>query len=285
MGSYFESDFIETPENVQLERRLAGVGTRFIAGVLDVLWLSLVYIALLFLLWIVFQFTSGPGIDFFDTGFSWAIALWLLLAFAIYWGYFAMFELWTNGQSPGKKTMKIRVVRLDGGAILFTDVAIRSLLRAIDFLPFGYGIGGVVMFLTRRTQRLGDLAAGTVVVDESVRDYSANPKRKLHVNDAASLNMAGDDSVHASGLSDKEFKLLSNYWARRNELTIESRSQLLPKVMTPILKRLELYPPDMSVETLERYVDHLLHGSHLRAGSSYFARSSKSPFSTPPPMR
>ena len=235
-----ELDFIETPENVELQRRLAGIGTRFIAGLIDTLWLVLIYLVLGLLAIIAGlgaralspgQLVRGAGL--------WVLAALILSAFIVYWGYFVLFELRTNGQSPGKKVMKIRVVKREGGAITFTDVAIRNLLRSVDALPAAYVVAGVSMFVSRRCQRLGDLAAGTVVVLEAPPNYAATARstREVLAPAGGPLPLAGPAEV--SELTPQEHRLLSNYWSRRNDLTLEARQRILPKLLLPVLERLD----------------------------------------------
>ena len=236
-----ELDFIETPENVELQRRLAGIGTRFLAGFVDSLWLLLIYLVL-----IVVFFLTSPTLDFRPGRLMasegwWIVAALTIVAFVVYWGYYVFFELSTNGQSPGKKTMKIRVVKLEGGPITFTDVAIRNLLRVVDAMPIGYAVAGLFMFITKRSQRLGDLAAGTVVVLEgATSDYSATKRRADHK--ARSQEPAPPQTLRHSELTAQEYRLLSNYWSRRHDLTAEARQRVLPKLLLPILRRLGLPP-------------------------------------------
>jgi uncharacterized RDD family membrane protein YckC len=92
------------------------------------------------------------------------IALYALFNFALFWGYYLFFEWLWSGQSPGKRMARLRVIRLDGGPIGFGETAVRNLVRIIDFLPVGYGVGLVTMFCNRQARRLGDLAAGTLVI-------------------------------------------------------------------------------------------------------------------------
>jgi hypothetical protein len=96
------------------------------------------------------------------------LAFYALLNFAILWGYYLIFELGWQGQTPGKRLTRIRVVKLDGSAPGFLEVAIRNLVRIVDFLPSAYALGLIVMFLSRQARRLGDYAAGTLVVYEGV---------------------------------------------------------------------------------------------------------------------
>ncbi|MFN8470390.1 MAG: RDD family protein [Caldilineaceae bacterium] len=90
--------------------------------------------------------------------------MYALINFAIIWGYYMAFELLWNGQSPGKRVANTQVVRANGAPAEFGEVAIRNVVRIIDFLPFAYAIGFVVMFLNRRSRRLGDFAANTLVI-------------------------------------------------------------------------------------------------------------------------
>src|SRR5690606_14075457 len=94
------------------------------------------------------------------------IALYALLNFLIFWGYYVLFEYLWNGQTPGKRLVKIRVARTDGNPAGFVEVVIRNLVRVVDFLPTGYGLGLLVMFFSPQARRLGDFAAGTLVVKE-----------------------------------------------------------------------------------------------------------------------
>ncbi len=254
-----ELDLIETPENVELQRRLAGIGTRFIAGLIDTLWLVLIYLVLFVLALIAGLGAAGWSREGLVTGSGlWILAGLILAAFAVYWGYFVVFELRTNGQSPGKKVMRIRVVKLEGGAITFTDVAIRNLLRSVDVLPAGYIAAGLCMFVTRRCQRLGDLAAGTVVVVEGGADYAATQRRGRAARGDTWVPPVGAEAPEGSGLTPREHRLLMNYWSRRNDLTVEARQRVLPKLLLPALRRLGQEPPGASVAVLESCLHRLL---------------------------
>ncbi len=248
-----EFDLIETPENVELQRRLAGIGSRFLAGFLDNLLILLFYFLLFILLLIA-------RVNVWDAGFSNATGIWLsavviLIAFIIYWGYFVFFEMLTNGQSPGKKYVKIRVVQVEGGGISFSSIAIRNLLRVVDFIGF-YAVAGVFMFFTKKAQRLGDIAAGTVVVSEELPDYSSRYDKKGKVMDNDTIVSS---VLENTGLKPEEYRILRNYWLRRGELKIEVRRQLLPRIVRPILKRTGQTLPDESLETLEEYIEKTLY--------------------------
>jgi uncharacterized RDD family membrane protein YckC len=249
-----ELDIIETPENVDLQRRLAGIGSRFLAGLLD----SLLMIAMLMVLVIVVLafdlhlFLVGDRMA--EGAEVWLIAVLVVIGFLIYWGYFLFFELWMNGQTPGKRYMRIRVVQQEGRAVSFDSIAVRNLLRAVDGLG-GYAVAGIVMFATRKMQRLGDLAAGTVVISEEIPDYSARQDTKQQVLDDMPATAA---VLQETRLTPQEYRLLHSYWLRREQLTLEARCQLLPKLLWPVLERVGTRPADNSLAALETCLDELL---------------------------
>ena len=248
-----EFDFIETPENVELQRRLAGVGSRFLAGLLDILVISLIYVVL-FILLLIAQIDIRDA-DFSSSSGIWLSAVLILVAFLIFWGYFIFFEMWMNGQSPGKKYVKIRVVQVGGGSISFSSIAIRNILRIVDILGF-YTVAGIFMFLSKKVQRLGDIAAGTVVISEEIPDYSSRYDKKGRVIDDELVVSA---TLESTGLKPEEYRILRNYWLRRGELTIEARRQLLPRIIRPILERLGQTLPNDSPEVLEGYVEQVMN--------------------------
>ena len=148
---------VETPERVAFQFRLAGPVRRAGAWLLDAFFRFLVVFVLVFAL--------GASLTFFDSD-GVGMGVMLIVAFVMEWGYFVLFELLMEGRSPGKKIMKLRVVREDGTSIRFSDSVLRNLLRAADILPGFYAIGVLVCGFDSRFRRLGDLAAGTVVVVE-----------------------------------------------------------------------------------------------------------------------
>lgn len=187
---------IETPEQVHLEFVLAGLGSRFMAILLD----SLIQIAgfvVLFILGSIFLafhvFAAGTS--------NWAIALWILFFFCIYWGYFAVFEVVWKGQTPGKRWAGIRVIKDSGRPINTFEAISRNLLRAVDSLPAGYAAGVVTMLLNRRNRRLGDFVAGTLVVHESSDRESSiffnTPQNSASVPQAAQLTLQQAELIEA----------------------------------------------------------------------------------------
>jgi uncharacterized RDD family membrane protein YckC len=142
---------IATPEGVSLELVLAGVGSRFIARLLD----TLIQFAIIFALALGIYVTSAPGV---------VRAVVRVLFFLVLFGYDIPFEVLNGGRTIGKLAAGIRVVGAVGEPVGFLASAIRTILRIVDFLPVAYVAGVICMVATKRDQRLGDLAAGTIVV-------------------------------------------------------------------------------------------------------------------------
>jgi uncharacterized RDD family membrane protein YckC len=141
----------ETPEGILLELHPAGLTARFYAFLLDgAIRLVVIYIAL-----VITTIMGGFG-----------IAFWLILVFALEWFYPVVFELAPLGTTPGKRAFGLKVVMDDGLPITPAASLSRNLLRAADFLPFAYTFAIVSMLVRRDAKRLGDVAAGTIVVHE-----------------------------------------------------------------------------------------------------------------------
>jgi uncharacterized RDD family membrane protein YckC len=207
---------VRTPESVAFYYELAGLGSRFLAVALDTVIQSVIALAILLLaLW------ASPGSQILGgmLGLSTAsieavqVAIAIFLIFLVYLGYFVAFETLWNGQTPGKRVIGIRVVRDGGYPIAFMDAVIRNLVRVIES-TFVYVPSIISALLSSENKRLGDLAAGTIVV----RD------RAFEVPDASRW-MEGDDAVaNASGLpgvdrlSDEEFSLAQRYVSRSHLL-------------------------------------------------------------------
>ena len=147
---------VETPERIRFRYHVAGPVRRGLAYLLD-----LVIRGLILMVTAMLGFAGGLGQVRASGG------LWLLMAFAIEWGYGVVFEGFWNGQTPGKRALGLRVVKDGGYPVGFIDALLRNLLRTADFLPVGYLLGALVMTGDRRFRRLGDLVAGTMVVIES----------------------------------------------------------------------------------------------------------------------
>jgi uncharacterized RDD family membrane protein YckC len=155
---------IETPEQIDVALELAGVGTRFLARVVDWAYKGLILIGLaLFCVLVGGLLGLSMGKELSS---MLVLAVAVGLAFAVLLGYDLYFEFEHNGQTPGKKHAGIRVIREGGAPLDMRSALVRNLLRLADMLPFAYLGGVLLILLTKRSQRLGDLAAGTVVIRE-----------------------------------------------------------------------------------------------------------------------
>ena len=141
-----------------MDADIAGFGTRCIAAILDYLLLlaAMIIIGLLYL----------QSVPLRDRGETETIAILVLIQFILIAFYHLFFEFIWNGQTPGKRWVGIRVVQANGLPATVSGILIRNLVRLFDFLPFFYAIGLLVMFASKHTQRLGDLAARTIVIRE-----------------------------------------------------------------------------------------------------------------------
>jgi uncharacterized RDD family membrane protein YckC len=151
---------IDTPELVAIQMPLAGIGSRFIALLIDTLIWGAGLIVVGLIVW-AFQ----PALQAFSRlSYQWTIAIFTLSIFLLNWGYFTLFEAFWNGRTPGKRVARIRVIQQSGRAIGIFESMARNFIRYVDQIPFFYAVGVVAVFATRQHQRLGDLAAGTLVV-------------------------------------------------------------------------------------------------------------------------
>ena len=211
MSEAYNNLTIDTPENVLLDAEIAGFGTRCVAALIDYL--------ILFVFLLVLDYLYGRAISGKITNSTVAVASVVALQFIIITFYHLIFELMWNGQTPGKHLFGIRVVQSNGLPLTASSAIIRNLVRLFDFLPLLYGIGLITMFATRQTQRLGDLAARTIVIRERRNITLDNVKedftvRYYHITRGAPL----PDYVQIDKLTQAERHEVVDYLQRRKEL-------------------------------------------------------------------
>lgn len=196
---------ISTPEGVSLELPLAGLGSRFVALLMDFLLQGLAFTALIVVLVVA------------DAGGYAAGGIVAVAFFALIFVYPVAFELGGGGRTPGKRWSSLRVVCEDGSPVTFRASALRNMLRLVDFLPALYLVGTVAIFATRHNQRLGDLAAGTLVVREprgsALPVLPPQPPPPAEAPEPAEL-----PAWDVSGLRDAELAALRRFLERRDEL-------------------------------------------------------------------
>jgi uncharacterized membrane protein SpoIIM required for sporulation/uncharacterized RDD family membrane protein YckC len=218
---------VETPEHVSLRYELAGPGSRFAAFLQD----AAIIVGLLLALFVTLFILALLGVARFGlpAGALPTLAAVLLIGgFAITWGYFVWFEAFREGQTPGKRRFSLRVVQEGGFPVTLQAAAIRNLIRIVDLQPFpSCLIGGALIALHPRAQRLGDMAAGTLVVREQVVPL---------------LPEAGTDGGRPR-LSDREYELINEYARRRARLDRPARDRLAAK-LTPHFQAYAAEIPD-----------------------------------------
>lgn len=252
---------IDTPESVAFDYTLADVGNRSLAALLDMFLVFLALIGLNLVLVAILR-SMGVSVEFFDLeveGAGWlaglVIALYAILDFVVFWGYFMLLELKWNGQTIGKQALKIRVVRLDGSPAGASEIAVRNLVRIIDFLPSGYLFGLLVMLLDGKGRRLGDLAAGTIVVkadmrvtlDELVRKALVAQQQPPTVATAAPVAETHDapstPGLEVRGLRPADYSLVLDVLSRDARTPLQD--ELLVRLATAIAAKIR-YDGDVS---------------------------------------
>jgi uncharacterized RDD family membrane protein YckC len=199
---------IATPEGVELELVLAGLGSRFTAALLDVV----IQLGAIFALAVVIAPVGSSG---------YAVAAFSIAAFLILFAYDIVMETWNRGRTVGKLVVGLRVVRTGGEPIGFLAAAVRNFLRLADFLPTFYVVGVITILVTTRNQRLGDLAAGTLVVRE---------RRPMMMPAATYLPPAPADAPFlewdVSGVTAEDIATLRQFLDRRISLGPGARAHL-----------------------------------------------------------
>jgi uncharacterized RDD family membrane protein YckC len=231
--SYEDRISIATPEGVDLEVTLAGLGSRFIAFLIDqtIQWGALLAIVFGGLAAV----ESPDGDSFVVFGIVTALSFFLLQ-----FAYPVLFETLGSGRTPGKRWTGLRVVKVGGGPVTFLTSAIRNILRLVDGLPGLYLVGTISVLATERNQRLGDLAAGTVVV----RDRVGGRAPKAPAWAGAQLRAQPSDETalwDVSAVTSEEVATVRRFLERRTTLADDARGRLAqdlalrlrPKVVGP----------------------------------------------------
>jgi len=246
---------LELPEEIDLQVELANVGSRTLAILVDVAVGGLV-------LFIVYALTLLLAHDVAD---DWLTKLssnalktvLILLIFGLQWVYFNLFEWLWNGQTPGKRLLHLRVIKVDGSPVSGIDVLLRNLSRPIDTLgPMGL-IGLLMIFVSRKAQRLGDLMARTLVIHETKIDWSIFDQIESAEAASPGATMVPAPAIR---LTSAQWELLHRYLNRRDQLEGEARRRLAltlheslkPAVQGTDLALSSLAPEDWLVELARR---------------------------------
>ncbi len=264
-----ETLIIETPERVPLAFALASIGNRFLAVAIDH---TIQYVAI-FVVAYAFLSVSGFTDDYAKTGatsfFSempkWTIALMIIALFLIFAGYFIFFEWLWSGQTPGKRLLKLRVIREDGRPITLWEAMARNLLRIFDAVPGlvlpVYSIGLMAIFMNRRDQRIGDVFAGTVVVRERAGEAPTFDETFADpIADAAlrRVNQPVGFLADVSLITEPEIEVVESFLRRRWDLNERQRVWMAWRVALPLMYKLKpAY--DLQNFSYEGFLEELVH--------------------------
>lgn len=231
-----------TPENIPLTLEPAGIGTRFGAVLVDMMIQLVVFVALAIVGFILAAFFGWTGMQ------SILPIILTIGGFLLLFGYFILFETLWNGQTPGKKQFGLRVVRDGGRPVDFFSVAVRNLVRLADFLPVSYAFGAGAIFFNPQYKRLGDMAAGTIVIREreaKTLGYAWSSKKKeeaAKVSSAQFKTARLPDTVNppVNVLTREEQALLRRFAIRRWEMTPDDAERMGYRIIVPLVARLNL---------------------------------------------
>jgi uncharacterized RDD family membrane protein YckC len=234
---------VVTTEKVPIRYRVAGLGSRGLAVILDSLILLLLLVAAV-LFGGVYAVIGGTGL---------AMAVRSLLFFALFWGYFLLFEWLWRGQTPGKRLLGLRVVGWRGTALTFSQAAVRNLVRVADLLPLAYGVGFAVAAGNRESRRLGDLAADTLVVHVEAR---GRPVQALHeAADGVERGRLQLLRQRLGQLDRAQKETLLDLCLRRDQLRVAERARLFHAAAQYLQGHLEIAPEEF--ESDEKFVVRL----------------------------
>ena len=216
---------IETPELVVVSYTIAGLGSRVYAALIDLAICVAALIAVVLAAVALDDSSKSDLANQVSPSTAWAAAVVTIFQFVILWGYYVLWEGLRDGQTPGKKFLRLRAVRDGGYSIGFAASAVRNLLRIIDLQPvFTYLIGITSVAVSKSGKRLGDVVAGTIVVREGLI------QQPLRQPVATATDPTNVPAPATAALNDAEFQLLERWSDRRASLTPERRSTITAQV-------------------------------------------------------
>jgi uncharacterized RDD family membrane protein YckC len=229
-----EAVVIETPEHVELSLELAGVGSRIMAGLLDVLLQGGIVLALTGIV----GFAVPQSRRYFGGQLTgWLLAGYILAIFVIVFAYQVFFEMRWSGQTPGKRWVHLRTVRDDGTAITFSESVVRNAFRPVDFIPMAYGVGLVCIFAHRANKRLGDMAAGTIIIKERTHELP-QPWRPKEPFGPLPPEVVALVRQHRWKVTEEELRPVRAFLSRRSELQPDARQRVATALAVPMLRKM-----------------------------------------------
>jgi uncharacterized RDD family membrane protein YckC len=267
---------IETPEQVELRFPIAGIGSRFLALLTDTV-LQGAAVLVLFLVFVLIASTvpTAPRSTVpADTAAKWFIAGVVLFYFLLYWGYYSLFEAFWNGQTPGKRLLKIRVIKDSGRQITLFEALARNLIRVIDALPSFYLIGVISMLCNKEQKRLGDFVAGTIVVHErgdeqplmshNSRTFTASlyPQPLEESRKPVGVLLPADGVAR---LDAGDLNVIDTFFSRALDLDLEKRAEIAGRIAERMSKKMQVpLPVDVTPERVLESIAHAMRGQARR---------------------
>jgi uncharacterized RDD family membrane protein YckC len=266
---------IETPEQVDLRFPVAGLGSRFVAVLIDHLLQFFAYF-LIFLIFVVFATGAAAhhgargGNTNFDTAGKWFIAVIIFLVFCLQWGYFALFEAFWKGQTPGKRIMKLRVIKDSGRQITLFESMARNLIRIVDALPSMYFVGVITMLCNKKSKRLGDLAAGTLVVHEMPPDnrltdaFTSGEDFFARRDEAQPQPETGLPSDAIARLDPQDLHVMETFFTRALDLDLNTRFAMATRIVAKMSAKMKVPVPEGNPERALEQMAKAMRGTGRR---------------------
>jgi uncharacterized RDD family membrane protein YckC len=266
---------IETPEQVDLRFPIAGIGSRFLALLTDSFIQGVALVVMVFVSALIFSSAKKlpGGTAPSDTAAKWLFAGIFLFYFLLYWGYYSLFEAFWNGQTPGKRLLKIRVIKDSGRQITLFEALARNLLRIVDMMPSFYLIGVITMLCNREQKRLGDLVAGTIVVHERSDEQpllSHNSRTFTSTLYPQPLETAREPVgalLPADGvarLDAGDLNVIDTFFSRALDLDLDKRAEIAGRIAERMSAKMQVpLPVDVAPE---RVLESIAHAMRAQSG-------------------
>src|ERR1700733_6282945 len=272
---YADQFNIETPEQVDLRFPIAGIGSRFLALLTDSFIQGFALIVMAFVFALIFSSAKRlpGGTAPADTAAKWLFAGIFLFYFLLYWGYFSLFEAFWNGQTPGKRLLKIRVIKDSGRQITLFEALARNLIRIIDMLPSFYLIGVITMLCNREQKRLGDLVAGTIVVHERSDEQplmshnsrtftSALYPQPLETAQPVGVLLPADGVAR---LDAGDLNVIDTFFSRALDLDLDKRAEIAGRIAERMSAKMQVpLPGDIAPERVLEAIAHAMRAHSAR---------------------
>ena len=266
---------IETPEQVDLRFPIAGIGSRFLAVLTDSVIKIFALLLLIFGFVLIFSSVkTTPGMPTSDTAVKWFIAAIVLFLFMVQWAYYSLFEAFWNGQTPGKRLLKIRVIKDSGRQISLFEALARNLLRVVDWFPTLYLVGVISMLCNKEQKRLGDFVAGTIVVHErgdeqplmshNSRTFTSSlyPQPLETVREPVGISLPADGVAR---LDAGDLNVIDTFFSRALDLDLEKRAEIAGRIAERMSVKMGVpLPVDVASERVLESIAHAMRAQGRR---------------------